>query len=1451
MANVPTAPNPQAAIAKHAAITQSGAAGDAAIVQRIETSIRNSPMGWLQAQFGEVNSKAASEQSQVNSKVAEQKDLVASNAKDAPADAGSPPTLGAATRPSVSTPSSAGQKGGGPSQPKSPGGGAPAKSKKIPGKGVQKGGAGAHAATPGDLAGQLGGAANDAQIDGMLNAYSPKSPQPTEMISRIKQMQGVANGFRGQLDVYVAQGGAVESALAGAANFFGVGKDASAIWATNPYRQMHGFMGGVMTGLSGLKSVTSLVGSICGKLGLILTVIGLLGMIFPPIGAAVSGIARILNVVGIICDAVSLVISGILTGLNGVVLAQQIASGASAEEKAATADLMMSEANDAASGLINIGMVFGGRFMKGLQQGSKGVINSLMRRFKAVVARVSLRLSGNVRNFANRMVRRLGFGGAGHTRVGGQWKNTGIIARTKERFNATKVGKFMERNSAPKVIDRVSNSLMTKYGNGAFARRMDQIGAWSGAQARRFDIEERWVGRLGERAGMKVGGLGAESPFGRRMAGAADTAEREVREETLRLAQRDAVHLEETRWRNQMERRQEQRREQGMEGVSPDSQGGQDFINRRGQGASDKLQKDFDKNEVGILQRQDRERRKPMIDRERADQDASNYRTADAAGRDAYIDRLHATRDQRWQLEKKLTDDGTIARQSELQKLETRTPAQDAELARVNKEMNQLEQLRTQNARRESDIATMSGYRPTEVHSWSDIGKNVWDAGEPMLEMFHLREKRKGWDFAEARQLKKALKFDKGAAHSNAAGRGGSSTYGDIKTAQRQRNQEDFSAFVALGRPTASIAPTARSMLSSINRVPPAVTTMPAGMPAPAPAPSLPPAQTQNVARPDTTNIVMQPLTVTATPPPAAPPPAAPTAATPATTAPPTPTPGATTAPTPSGTPAPQVPAPVSADPADAGGGEALPYWPALLPEFDQAMGDFSFMRKVATEFKKAQIVGKQKAVDTLAIFGRYQEYAEARKAQANENKSQSETTKQNTARNSGAAGETSAKANQGEAKQGEAKGAANNRAAVDLPEPETSGFWGRILGAVKRWAKNKAAQIFGWIQEKVASVILRGLCGVSMGDLREYGGALRRQQMAAQGVAGGAVQQSGAVETKSVKLKGDAAKEAQSAANAITECDSNIGEADTFMGDVTSFEAQLAQEKAHAQAFIGQVHAAVHAEQARRRQEAEAAAAQQAADEALQAQQAQQQDGDGNENGPAPVDAATPPGDAPPDGAQPPDADSDQDGIPDGAENEAAKAQIVAAAGYVADSGERLVVQVQGRSEDYNNTLRMALTNRTGEDAAGVDLQGPSRRGATAIIDSFREFVTSTKQDMDAFRDVSVDPSSAGRIADQIISSAEQLDGHYNQSLQSLDDLFERTYTGIREGRRDFYERAVGEGTALGAVNEGASDFNNAAFGTMRPVMDDVADAIVYPFTQAPVTEPAKAPPASGGAGW
>ena len=95
--------DPQALIAKHAAVTQAGAQGDAAIVARVENAIKNSPMGWLQGLLGETSSRASSEQSQVSGKLAEHKDLV-SNQKDVPKDAGPPPAPGPAAHPAIPHP---------------------------------------------------------------------------------------------------------------------------------------------------------------------------------------------------------------------------------------------------------------------------------------------------------------------------------------------------------------------------------------------------------------------------------------------------------------------------------------------------------------------------------------------------------------------------------------------------------------------------------------------------------------------------------------------------------------------------------------------------------------------------------------------------------------------------------------------------------------------------------------------------------------------------------------------------------------------------------------------------------------------------------------------------------------------------------------------------------------------------------------------------------------------------------------------------------------------------------------------------------------------------------------------------------------------------------------------------------------------------------------------------
>jgi hypothetical protein len=480
--------DPQANIAKYSAITQAGADADAAIVQRVEAQIANSPMGWLQGVLGEAGSKADSEKGEAQDKVDEMKDEVDKNQKDAPADAGPPPKPGTAAKPNVPAPKAPSGDKGVPAK-KGAAGAKGGKPGKAGGKGAPKGGG--HAPGGGGEGGMLAAlSAGDGDITEALNNYSPKSPETMGTIGKIKQMGDVAKGFSGQIDSYIGSAGdGVNGALARAGNWIGEGKNIAAVWTNNPYKKAEGFLGGLMKGLSAVKSVASVVGSICGKIGMILTVVGLLGMIFPPIGAAVSAVARILNIVGLICDVISFALSGVLTGLNGVRLAQLIASGASPEEKAACSDQMMSEANDAAGGLIALAMQFGPKFMKGFLGKSKGILSGLMKRAKAVLGRIAAKITGNVKNFAAKIFKT----GAKGRILNGAWQaEKGMLSKagTFVKDKASKAGQWVSnskagtfvKDKASKAGEWVSNTKVAKkVGDGIdiVKKKGTQAGDWA------------------------------------------------------------------------------------------------------------------------------------------------------------------------------------------------------------------------------------------------------------------------------------------------------------------------------------------------------------------------------------------------------------------------------------------------------------------------------------------------------------------------------------------------------------------------------------------------------------------------------------------------------------------------------------------------------------------------------------------------------------------------------------------------------------------------------------------------------------------------------------------------------------------------------------------------------------------------------------------------------------
>lgn len=1506
----------QALIAKHAAKTQTGAEADAAIVTRVEGQLANSPMSWLQGVLGEAGSKADSERGEAEGKVDEMKDEVSKNEKDAPPDAGTPPKPAAAVKPSVKTPSSAGKgddAGGGKKGGGEKGGG------KTPGKSTTakpatKGGApGGEGAAGGDMIAALAG--GDGDISAALDAYEPKAPGTKDTIAKIKSMGTIAEGFQGQIDTYVGSASdGLNGALARAGNWIGEGKNIAAVWSNNPYKKAEGTLGTIMKVLSAIKSIAGVVGSICGKIGMILTVVGLLGMIFPPIGAAVSAVARILNIVGLICDVVSFALSGVLVGLNGVRMAQLIASGASPEEKAACADQMVTEANDAASGVISLAMQFGPKFMKGMLGKSKGILNGLFKRAKAVIGKFAAKISSNVKNFADKVFRKLGFGGVKGRLVDGVWQaEKGAVTKAKEFVvdKAKKAGTFVAqskpvtfvKDGASKIATAVAESKpgkfvkeqggkavdwakdkgtkistwtkdkVAKINDGAFMKKLDERAARMNNFADKIDLEKGV-----ENLGKKAGSIGENWNATKTLNQGTQSIEDQTKAYQKKMAEENLQNLADSReaWMKKQQAKQMAVSDKKLE-QAVNMPGDIDSPEVKKKIAEAKAAYDDSKalkteaGQVGAVTKAENKAATDAAEKSAADAqkladqtEALDEKMLEKRKKDpgGFADDAQKARARRRELEASMT--GAEAKRKELQGIAEKdlTPDQNTELAALNKQLKPLEEIRKQD---DGYYKALSGGadRPTgpsggvidQAKWYKETGDKVvkggraasdlWNAGGaaidaaqgeevsfngagsqwngPMGSLGWTQKKKHSWDSAEEFDFKDPLKWNKDDAKANADSRAGDAAKkmggAPALTMPADESKSEFHNFVVNKAQSTSIAANVKSLLSGIKRKDkpqqdPAAQPQQDAKQDPAAQPQDPAAQ-QNQPAPQQ----QDPATQQNQP--------------------------AAQETKPGDQPAPQQAAPTSEPAADAapqgdaggggadagggeGGAEPLPYWPHLLApdgEFTMAMKDFSYMRKVAVEFKKGQVSAKQKAVDTLATYGKYEEYAEKRKAEAATHKADTKAAGQATDANSKAAGTGETESGKANDKQNEGKDAAGQKAAVDLPEPESSGFWGRIIGRIKRWAKNKAAEIFGWIQGKIADVILRGLCGVSMADMKAYSGALKNQQARAKGVADTGAETTEQADKKQDEVKSTSQKETAEAEKSIAEADTNIVEADTFLQDINAFEQQLKAEAVQAQQFITQITAEVQKAKAEAKAAEEKAKAEAEAAKQLAAAQAAQKPADGNtadtdgdgqpdmsvqnstdsntggtDSNTAGTDSNTAP-------AQETKSDEEAAAAQDEAADEAHNAGLVKdAANFAAGAADAGVAQVESKVEDYKNQIKAATTNRD-KKQTGALVTGDADigEGAAGVVAELKAEVTEAKQQL-----ADIEGGSEAAV-EAVTAIAEGLDGQINQAHEALDKAFLALFERIKGSAR----------TTGSSVIEGVNDVAKPATDFAQGQMD------------------------------
>ena len=1123
----------------------------------------------------------------------------------------------------------------------------------------------------------------EADIDGWLDKYPKKSHEPTERLSKIKEMSAVAKGFDGKLEKYVDGSGKVDSATSKLSNFLGK-KEVTAAFGDNPYAKVEGGLGKIMRGISRFANVVSIVGNVCTKIGLVLTVVGLLGMILPPIGAAVSAVARVLNVVGIICDVLGVVLGGILTGLNGVVLAKQIAKGASNEEKAATADLMVTEATSVGGHVLSLAMTYGPGFMKGFKSASKNVIGNLFAKFKGVVGKFAGKALGPVANWAKNIGYKMGIGLEKEAKVAGSglmskvWKAPGTAL---EKIRDTKMVKAINNSAALKGVER-------------FVGKVDNIG---------------WVNKVdgvGESLG-KAAGSGRAAAFSDKLKLSAEEDAKVIAVSIERNAGRDAANRE----RETIDRDITKNREVGNNQLA-DHRGEDGRIPQANVRRSDAAYAKADELEAG-----------------RAEAIANAEKDEGKAAKKEYEDgRRDEKKEARAEEKKEKTEEKRVEEfKKDPKKYQNETAAQEGRLKSAEQklenpnlapeEKEKLEHTvhsleKTVQERKMIPLVASGGESPEmlidaykQVREIFDSAKGIYKGGTSL-----------GWKDEKSEKAEKNTKVAEGK-----------SGHAAREADEKAEPHEKIGEFQAEHVEHAEASEHVEGMLQGLDEE--------LGFEADAggdegghhegdSTADLPGSDEGGGASAATHDESKHEE-------PAA---AAPTAA-------------------PATEPKHEEEKEKAPDPGE------LAYWPKLTGEFAQAAIELNRMKVVAYAFKKQQAEARKKAYEAATTYSKSGEDAE-KKADAAKHQTAALGPTIDEAKTSGAkAGEGSAQADKGSGEQSKGEGTSSTPAAKADPGEKPS-MWHpikRIWWYVKQWASEKAAAVFGWIQNQIASLVLQGLCGVSMGDMKAYTEALRHRMEFSKISGSQGVDAAKRAMAESGKTKGESKSYEQQALADAADCDQSMADADSFASSVEQTQHALVAEQAKAKAFLESLKTAVAAE--RQQQAAEKAK------KAAEAKAAAATAGSAAPGAAASVAAPTPKATAAGKAKQP-------------------KPVSIAATGKVKNAASYVVTKANGLLETFVDVKSRQTEKLKGALARQPEFVRGQFETITVgdnMVAAFRSHTTSIASSLDTVKSAS--PTTAAELhghAGQVKSKAKQLDEDSLHAHEALNEAFKATYAQI-----------------------------------------------------------------------
>ncbi len=1289
--------------------TYKDAAKDDAAIQKVETAIAaHFPAAYVSG-LADKASDAPINKEEYEEQTKEAREKAAEEAKNNPKDVAkeakdSPPgrvDAGAAHTPSVVTPK---PPTSGPKAPQKAGGGAAAP--KAPGKAAKPAMPGPDAALkpPRELV-LAAAMSGDGNLDGWLNAYPHKSTETNERLSKIKEMAAIAQGYDGQIEKYVQNGASgMEAAKGGLINFLGK-KDVGAIFGANPYDKVQGGLGSIMRGLSKFQSVVSIVGNVCGKIGMVLTIVGLLAMILPPLGAAVEAVARVLNVIGIICDAIGFVLSGILTGLNGVVLAKQIGKGASNEEKAATADMMMNEATSAGGHVLSLAMTYGPGFMKGFQGASKGVIGKLFTGVKNKIGTFAAKALGPVANWAKNIGYKLGIGLEKAEGPGMMSKLWSAPATLGEKIRGTKLITKINNSDFMKGVE----ARATKVSQNSFVKGVDGFGE-----------------KMGENAAGRVEKVSFSAKHTEQIDKFADNSKKELDAALESNAGKNAGNQERARIDRDISSSREYQNNQIADHRDEDGHVPKENVrNARAAGKhADKLEKGEEKAVAGAQEEGGKDFTKERGEKkvETEAEEATTKKNIEDFRKDPkkFQEETDVIEGEREIVanrlkDKNITQDQRKVAEDEAKKL--RHEADQRHLIAIKANGGELPETmwhikgKTMEVIAAAQFQSESGERAEAANKQIEAQQGGHAEAET-LEKSEQREAIYAWSWGEVPEIavyehvESMLDgLDEGADEHGDEGHDAQDGGDQGHDAQDGGDQgHDAQHSHGNDEPTMSVDPASTS--SNDSGAPPSANASPAPAPSPAPSPAPKPAPAAGSAPEDKLAEVPE-----------------------------------------------------------------LVYWPKLSGadgEFAKAAKDLQRMKLVAYAFQKSQQEAKHKALLTVATMAQAGDDASLKQAQAMDhsigiNGTIAEAT---------AAGASAQKGDQqagaGEKKQddGKANSASKNQPKVDVGEKPS--HWHpikRIWWYVKTWAAEKAAKVFGWIQDKIASLVLEGLCGVSMGDMRAYTTALHNRMQFSKLVGTQGQDKAKQTMDTAMSVKAQSKSYADQALDDARQCDQNVHDAATFVKDVEDTEKDIAKQQDMARTFLAGLAVAVAAEKANK-MKAQADAATQKGPVAAVAPP------------PAPIAAATPALSAGPKKGKAKAKAKDKPKEPK--ISAAAVGKVHNAASYVSSQASTVVQRLVASQTAQTNKLNSTFENKRSAKKVLAQL-----RTGDEVVAAVREHAAKVTSDMSGVNSMSpantqVLMSSAGKVK----SDARELDELAHSANEQLNWAFKMTYDKVAQTR-------------------------------------------------------------------